>query len=462
MPILPAPADDRSELQQAIDAWGGPDAFLAWWEAQDPDARERLAFDWAFVARKKQLPPPGAWLTWHLRAGRGFGKSRTGAEWVRCKVDAGCMRGSLVGPTAADVRDVMVEGPSGILAVCPPWNRPLYEPSKRRLTWPHGAVCTLYSAEEPDRLRGPQHEFSWCDELAVWTRLEETWDMLQFGLRMGDNPQVLITSTPRGLKFLRDLDRAKTTVTTIGTTYENQANLAPSFLAKLRDKYEGTRLGRQEIDAEILDDNPGALWKQAWIDAKRVSLGQFAGMGVAIQRIVVALDPATTSTSTSDEAGIVAVGAGMCSCQGKPAMHGFVFEDGSEILSPNDTCRRVLDVYERRMANSVVGETNQGGDWIESLLRSNDQTKALTYRGVHAKDGKRLRAEPVAALYEQGRVHHVGAFNKLEGEMTDWDPMTSPESPNRIDALVHGLTHLMVKPAPPSYSGSPTGFHFRR
>lgn len=441
--LAPSDFDDRSDLQRAIDELG-LEEFAELWEAQPYQERIRKRYDWSFVARKKQLPPPGDWLTWHLRAGRGFGKTRTGAEWVRYKVeDEGLMWGGIVAPTAADARDVMVEGPSGILAVCPPWNRPLYEPSKCRLTWPNGAQCSIYSAEEPDRLRGPQHQFAWCDELAAWAKLEEAWDMLQFGMRQGDCPQTLITSTPRGLAFLRALERESTTVTTTGSTYENQANLARVFLNKIKAKYEGTRLGRQEISAEILDDNPGALWKLGMIS--RVD------RPVQLSRVVVCWDPAVTSDKDSDEHGILAVGAGMCSCKGIPEMHGFVLEDRSGILSPNDSCDRVASLYRDRMANAVIGETNQGGDFIESLLRANEKSKGLTYQGVHAKDGKRLRADPVSALYEQGKVHHVGVFPKLEDEMTQWDPRNQVESPNRVDALVHGLTDLLVEAAPPPY-----------
>lgn len=437
-------SDDRSELQKAIDDLG-QEAFLEFWEEQDWQARLELAYDWYYVARKKQLPPEGDWLTWHLRAGRGYGKTRCGAEWVRLKIEYdGCMRGALVAPTAADARDVMVEGPSGILAVCPPWNRPLYEPSKRRLTWPNGAQCAVYSAEEPDRLRGPQHEFAWCDELAAWAQLEETWDMLQFGLRQGDHPQALITSTPRGLKFLRDLEADPTTVTTTGTTYENAANLAPRFIDRVKAKYEGTRLGLQEISAIILDDNPGALWKRKQIDAMRKSVVQLAGLGVVFRKVVVALDPSTTSNKNSDQAGIVAVACGMCPCQGTPELHGFVLEDATDIYSPVETCIKVVDMYQRRSANQVIGETNQGGDWIMSLLRTHPDAKNLPFHGVHAKDGKRLRAEPVASLYEQGKVHHVGMFAKLEDQMCNWNPKESNESPDAIDALVHGLTDLLV------------------
>ena len=448
--------DDRSELQRVIDALG-PQAFKAIWESLPPDSREAYAYSWRKVARPKQLAPPGNWRVWSVRAGRGWGKTRTGSEWMREGVESGlCGRLGFGGATAADVRDVMVEGPSGILAISPNRWRPVYEPSKRRLTWPNGAVGSLYSAEEPDRLRGPQHDRFWADELAAWQQLEEAWDMIEFGLRIGVNPQVIATSTPRGLAFLRKLEAEPTTVTTRGSTWENAGNLAAPFLEAIRKKYEGTRLGRQEIDAEILDDNPGALWKRALIDAARVDHCP------QLSRIVIPWDPATTSDATSDEHGILAVGAGMCSCQGKPDLHGFVLEDCSAILSPNESCERVASVYERRRANTVIGETNQGGDFIESLLHSTPRGKGLAYHGVHAKDGKRLRAEPVASLYEQGKIHHVGGFPKLEDEMCTWDPLNQVESPNRVDALVHGLTDLLVKPAPPSYkSAHGVGFRTR-
>ena len=452
MTLARSDPDDRSELQRAIDELG-EEAFLELWESYPRQAQLELQFDWSFIARKKQLAPLGDWSTWHLRAGRGFGKTRTGAEWVRWKIEHdGCGRGALVAPTAADARDVMVEGTSGLIAVCPPWNRPVYEPSKRRVTWPNGAQVALYSAEEPDRLRGPQHDFAWCDELAAWARLEETWDMLQFGLRIGINPQALITSTPRGLKFLRELEADPSTVTTTGSTYENKRNLAPKFLKRVRDKYEGTRLGQQEIDAVILDDNPGAMWKRAQIDRCRLTLAEFASMGVVFSKVGVGLDPSTTNSKNSDEAGIVAAGCGMCMCKGQPELHGFVLEDATDVYSPNETCEKVLDVYTRRGANAVIGETNQGGDWIESLLRTHDQAKRLNYRGVHAKDGKKLRAEPVSALYEQGKVHHIGMFTKLEDRMCSWDPKEQAEdSPDDIDALVHILTDMLVAPAPEPY-----------
>jgi phage terminase large subunit-like protein len=431
-----------SRLQLAILNAGGPSAFLEAWQKQPDYVREAVGYNWEFVARPKQLAPPGQWSTWHLRAGRGFGKTRTGAEWIRARARTGG-HWAIVAPTAADARDVMVEGSSGILAISPPWERPLYEPSKRRLTWPNGAKATLYSAEEPDRLRGPQHNGAWCDEIAAWARREETWDMLQFGLRMGDNPQCVLTSTPRGLKFLRDIEADPSTVTTTGSTYENRHNLASQFIARIEKKYAGTRLGLQEIEAQILDDNPGALWKRKDIERKRITLADLTGMGVEMRVMVVGLDPATTSRATSCMAGIVAAGMGMCSCNGRPEEHGFVFEDATDLYTPLETCAKVLDIYDRRTCNAVVGETNQGGDWIESLLRTFPAGRHMEYRGVHAKDGKRLRAEPVASLYEQGRVHHVGQFAKLEDQMAGWDPRGTDDSPDDMDALVHALTDLL-------------------
>jgi phage terminase large subunit-like protein len=267
--------------------------------------------------------------------------------------------------------------------------------------------------------------------------------MIQFGLRQGHGTQALVTSTPRGLKFLRALEADPKTVTVTGSTYENEANIDPDFLDVLKKKYEGTRLGLQEISAIILDDNPGALWKRKLIDDKRLTLAEFATMGIQLRRVGVGLDPSTTADKHSDEAGIICAGIGMCTCNGKQEMHGFVFEDDTDIYSPQQTVAHVLGMYNRRMANVVVGETNQGGDWIEALFRTHPDAHSMRYEGVHAKDGKRLRAEPVVSLYEQGRVHHVGMFAKLEDEMATWDPKTSDDSPDRIDALVHILTFLL-------------------
>lgn len=434
--------DDRSEFQRLGDAMGR-EAFVAWLESLSPQNRVRLLYDWEFRARRKQKPPEGSWRVWHLRAGRGFGKTLTGAEWVRWRVEReGAKRIALVAPTAADARDVMVEGPSGIKAVCPPWNPAEYEPSKKRVTWPkYGAVATLFSAEEPNRLRGPQHDTAWCDELAAWQRLGETWEMLDFNTRAGD-PRTLITSTPRGLKLLRTIEADPHTVTVTGTTYENSDNLAPSFIDKIKTKYDGTRLGQQEVHAQILDDNPGALWKRSNIDQARMSTEHAPR---EFRSIVVALDPSTTSTSSSCEAGIVVCASAMCSCMGSPELHGFVIHDDTDTYTPAETCEHVIRMFRRFGADCVVGEKNQGGDWIESLLRTYPDGRSIPYYGVHARVGKQLRAEPVASLYEQGKVHHVGMLAKLEDEMCDWDPAKSTDSPDRIDALVHGLTRLLIR-----------------
>jgi phage terminase large subunit-like protein len=250
-----------------------------------PSQARALVYEWRFWARPNQLPPEGDWRVWLLLAGRGFGKTRTGAEMIRARAIARTARRlALVAPTAGDARDVMVEGDSGILAISPPWERPRYEPSKRRLTWPNGAIATLFSADEPERLRGPQHDAAWCDELASW-RYPEAWDMLMFGLRLGIDPRVVITTTPRPTTLLRELIVDPTVVVTRGTTYENRANLALGFLGQIVRKYEGTRLGRQELNAELLEDVPGALWNRGLIEGTR------ACSAPALIRVVVAIDP---------------------------------------------------------------------------------------------------------------------------------------------------------------------------
>jgi phage terminase large subunit-like protein len=266
-------------------------------------AEERaLLYDWSFWARPNQLPPSGEWRVWLVLAGRGFGKTRTGAEMIRARVTAGTAhRLALVAPTAGDARDIMVEGESGILAVSPPWERPRYEPSKRRLTWANGAIATLFSADEPERLRGPQHDAAWCDELASW-RHPEAWDMLMFGLRLGTDPRVVVTTTPRATTLLRNLMSDPTVVITRGTTYENRANLAPAFFGQIIRKYRGTRLGRQELEAELLEDVPGALWNRGMLEGSR------AHTAPLLIRVVVAIDPAASSTDRADETGIIVAG----------------------------------------------------------------------------------------------------------------------------------------------------------
>ena len=356
--------------------------------------------DWYFEqARDSQLPPLGDWRTWLLLAGRGFGKTRSGAEFVRWQVQTGgARRVALVAPTAVDARNVMVEGESGILAVCSETSPPQYEPSKHRLTWPNGAIATTFSADEPNRLRGPQHDFAWCDELAAW-RYPAAWDMLMFGLRLGNDPRVVVTTTPRPIGLIRELLADPKVVTTRGRTIENQANLAPAFLHQIVTRYQGTRLGRQELDAELLEDVPGALWQRGTIEAARI-----AG-SPELTRIVVAIDPAGTSGEQADETGIIVAGR-------DAAGHGYVLADASGHYAPAEWARTAITAYAAQRADRIVGEVNNGGDMVEATLRMIDP--AVPFRAVRASRGKAARAEPVAALYEQGRLHHLGAFPRLE------------------------------------------------
>jgi phage terminase large subunit-like protein len=397
---------------------------------------DALENSWPGVARPNQLPPPGDWWQiWLLLAGRGFGKTRTLAEWVCEQVASGqASRIALVAATAADARDVLVEGESGILAVAPPWFRPIYEPSKRRLTWPNGATATTFSAEEPDRLRGPQHDAAVCDELASWSR-PEAWDMLQFGLRLGRNPRCLVATTPRPIKLLRELlaREGHDVVVTRGSTYENRANLAPGFFNQVIRKYEGTRLGRQELNAELLEDTPGALWSHGVINAARLAAVP------NLARIVVAIDPATSSGEDADETGIVVVGIDQ---QG----HGYVLADASGKYQPIEWAKIAIDAYRTHHADRIVAERNNGGDMVEATIRMVDPNLPVTT--VWASRGKVTRAEPVSALYEQGRMHHVGLFPQLEDQMTnftsDFDHQSAGYSPDRVDALVWAVMDLML------------------
>jgi phage terminase large subunit-like protein len=304
-----------------------------------PAEARALLYDWPFWARPNQLPPDGDWRVWLLLAGRGFGKTRTGAEMIRARAIARTARRlALVAPTAGDVRDVMVEGESGILAISPPWERPRYEPSKRRLTWPNGAIATLFSADEPERLRGPQHDAAWCDELASW-RYPEAWDMLMFGLRLGSDPRVVVTTTPRPTKLLRDLIADPAAVVTRGTTYENRANLAAAFFGQIIRKYQGTRLGRQELDAELLEDVPGALWNRGMIESAR------ARVGPTLVRVVVAIDPAVSSKEGADETGIIVAGK-------DEDGRGWVLADASGRYQPTEWARTAISAYRAHGAES--------------------------------------------------------------------------------------------------------------
>lgn len=392
----------------------------------------QLLYEWSFWARPEQIPPPdNSWQTFLYLAGRGAGKTRSGAEWVRSEIESGRKKNiALVAPTSRDARKTIVEGESGILSVCPPWCYPLYEPSKLMLTWPNGGQAHLYSAEEPSRLRGPNHDAAWADELAVWERADETWSNLEMTLRGGTNPQRYITTTPRPTPLLRSIIDDPSTVIVRGSTFDNIDNLAPEFIARIREKYEGTRLGRQELYAELLEEAEGALWSRADLDMLRVSAAP------AMKRVVVAIDPAVTSNEQSDETGIVVAGLGIDG-------HGYILGDLSGRYSPDHWARVAIDAYRYWQADRVIGEQNNGGDLIAFTLRTVDPN--VSYKSVHASRGKQARAEPIAALYEQGRLHHVGMFAALEDQMTGWEPLGTDKSPDRLDAMVWAVTELMLE-----------------
>lgn len=398
-----------------------------------PEAQAKLLYDWKFWARPDQLPPEGNWRNWLILAGRGWGKTRCGSEWVRERAQAfpGC-RIALVGLTAADARDVIVEGESGIVSVHPEADRPLYEPSKRRITWPNGSMATCYNASEPDQLRGPQHHFAWVDELAKFPAAQELWDQLAFGLRLGSHPQVAVTTTPRPLPIIKRLMEDKGTIVTRGRTLDNVSNLAPGSVEAMMDRYAGTRLGRQELDGEILDDVPGALWTREMLDRTRMA------QAPEMSRVVVAIDPSGTNGSDEGDAvGIVVVGRGN---DGR----GYVLADRTCKLSPDGWARMAISAYYEFKADRIVAERNFGGAMVEAIIRNSD--RSVPYKEVVASRGKAVRAEPISALYEQGRVSHVGSQPELEDEMV---LMTSggfmgEDSPNRVDALVWALTEAML------------------
>jgi phage terminase large subunit-like protein len=412
---------------------------------------------WRSRLRKNQLAPPGDWRIWLLLAGRGFGKSLSGANWCHELIQSGKYgRIALVAPTAADARDTIVEGASGILETAPNWNRPTYEPSKRRLTWPSGSIATTFSAEEAERLRGPNHDAAWCDELCAWDDAQSVWDMLQFTLRAGSDPRVCVTTTPKPTPLLKFLvgQEGKGVVITRGSTFDNSANLAPSFLDALNARYANTRLGRQEINAEILYDMPGALWSLDNLDSTRIKEPPRD-----LQRIVIAVDPAVSTNEGSDETGIIVAGS-------DDQNHFYVLADHSGRCQPRDWARRAIDAYNHWRADCIVIEVNQGGQMARDTVRNVDLNVPI--REVHASRGKVTRAEPVSALYEQKRVHHVGIFEKLEAQMTmftsDFNRNTAGYSPDRVDALVWALTNLSTRlqvEAPivmPYVTGQPRSF----
>jgi phage terminase large subunit-like protein len=425
-----------------------PDAYKRWTTAAQEKALERLRQaqaanwrpfycalpacdgrphdDWEWNhARADQKPPTDLeWFVWLLLSGRGAGKTRSGAEYIH-RVVHHVSRVALVAPTGPDARDTMLEGESGLLTIAKPDHRPVYEPSKRRLTWPNGAIGTVFSAEEPDRLRGPEHGAAWCDEAAFYPLIQGVWDNLLFGLRMGALPRVVVTTTPKPKPWLKELVKDPRTRISRASTYDNLDNLSPVFAERIIAKYEGTRLGRQEIHAELLEDVEGALWAYAMIEEDRVA------QHPSLERIVVAVDPAGSSSDTADETGILVVG--------RANGHYYPIADRSGHYSPHGWASAANRAYEEFGADAIVAEKNFGGEMVASTIRNAGFDARLIT--VHAKKAKRLRAEPVVGLYEQHKVHHVGTMLEMETEMCEWVP-DEGDSPNRLDALVYAITEL--------------------
>jgi len=418
-----------------------------------PEIARVIGADWALLQRPDQRTPPGDWVTWLILAGRGAGKTRTGAEWINGLAATGLYPSiALVAETAADVRDVMMDGPSGIMHTGHPDSRPKYRTSRRKVEWPNGTIAQTYSADDPEQLRGPQFHAAWSDELAKWRYADEAWSNLQFGLRLGQNPRQTVTTTPRPMKLIREMiieSRKKhpSVVLTRASTSANMVNLAPSFLKTVVAKYVGTRLGRQELEAEILDDNPYALWKRDTIDKYRVP-----GVNRELTRIVVSVDPPTTSGEDADECGIIVAG---CTAGFGNDRHYFVLDDmTTQGMRPmRDSVDDdlgwadiAINAWKLHHADCIVAEVNNGGEMVTQTITRASGGTAIAVRSVRATRGKVTRAEPISALYAQGKVHHVGTFAKLEDQMTefssDFDKKTAGYSPDRVDGLVWALTEL--------------------
>ncbi|QZD88363.1 DNA-packaging protein [Qipengyuania psychrotolerans] len=432
---------DNNDLLQGLLEIEDDDERFAELDKLSEIERKEFRYHWHLWARRSQLPPPGDWRCWLVNAGRGFGKTRAGAEWVReiarRTPDA---RIALVGASLNEARAVMVEGESGLLAVFPPGNMPTFEPSLRRISWGNGAVATLYSAAEPESLRGPQHDYAWCDEIAKWdnasSRAERAWDNLQMGMRLGDDPRVLATTTPRATQLMRRLcaqEASGDVAITRGSTYENGQHLPEPFVEDIKKQYGGTALGRQELDGVMLQDIEGALWSRSLIEKCRNE-----ALGDPPLRVVIGVDP--PATSRGDECGIIVCGIGASGI--------------AQVLADISVARPTPERWARAVANAaaawnadrVIAEANQGGDMVASVLRAADI--ALPLKLVHASRGKTARAEPVAALYETGRVVHTALFAKLEdqlcGIMAGGKYEGPGKSPDRADALVWALTELML------------------
>lgn len=410
-----------------------------------PNKAEELIYTWEFWARPQQIAPQGDWNTWFINAGRGFGKTRAGVEWVRSKVKQGHKRIAAIAATNSDIERVMINGESGFLARCwkgdkdhkgRPLGQPTWSPTKRLLTWENGAYVQFFSAEEPERLRGPQFEAAWCDELAAWNRDRDTWDMLQFCLRLGKHPQVCVTTTPKPTKLVRDILKNPKTTVTYGSTFDNSANLASTYLDAVKSQYEGTRLGRQELYAEILDEASGALWNRGMLATCEVEVEDLVAFAETLARVVVAVDPAVSSNSESDMTGLIVAGQdinGVC----------YVLEDATDRYTPEGWASKAIELYHQYGADRIVAERNQGGDMVKYTFKTVDET--IPIKLVHASRGKFARAEPVSALYERGRVKHAKGLDALEDQMVQWEPLGSTGSPDRLDAMVWAITELALK-----------------
>ena len=383
------------------------------------------------LARLEQRPPQGDWSNWLYIAGRGAGKTRTAAEWLALQaIRADKTRWAVVAPTFADARDTCLEGESGLIAVLNRYDElDQYNRSQGALTLKNGSRIKIFSGEEPERLRGPQHHGAWVDELAAFRYLQETWDQLQFGLRLGQHPQVVVTTTPKPRGLLKELMTRtdNTVVITRGSTFDNAANLAPTALLELRARYEGTTLGKQELYGEMIDVVDGALFTRQQIDDNRSDkpIGR-------IMSTVVSVDPAVTNNDSSDETGIVV-------CASDDQGNGYVLADLTMKGRPDQWANATINAFDQWKCDCIVVEVNQGGDMVAQTLRT--VRSLLPIKEVRATKGKRLRAEPIAAMYEQGRIHHLGTFPQLEDQMCTWVP-DEGKSPDRLDAMVHGFTYL--------------------
>lgn len=412
---------------------------------------EELLYDWSFWARPSQLEPPDDWWTvWAIVAGRGVGKTRSGAEWVREKAKTPNTRIALIGRTAADSRDVMVEGESGIMNIHPPSEQPSYSPANRRITWPNGSIATTFSGDVPDQVRGPQFHFAWTDELASWNHVPgvdgaTAWDNIQIATRLGTRPRILATTTPKRLPAMQELMKreGKDVIVTRGSTLDNAGNLGEAYLNFVFNLYAGTRMEQQELHGIMLDDVEGALWEQELIDRWRVP-----AVPIGLPHKVIAVDP-SVAEQPKDECGIMVVGAtGGKSLVGR---HAYVLEDASVHGSPDVWARRVVAMWEKWQCPVVV-EVNQGGGLVRRTIHGINP--AVPIYDVRAFQGKALRAEPVVMKYEQGKVHHCGYLGLLESQLTSWVPFETKKSPDRLDALVYGVMALLVEP-PKGLGGGP-------